>query len=173
MDERQGGKRRKLSRSETVSVRLDPKLRYLAGLAAHKHRRTVSSFIEWAIEESLKSIQLRPNARLSEYADALWDVFEPERFVKLALLFPEMLSHEQQIMWRAMQGNGNFWLGAYDKKTGEWSWSIRDTSIHWPTVRKYWDALSALGRGDVDESALPKPPAPKPEAIEDDGTIPF
>ena len=30
----------KLSRSETVTVRLDPKLRYLAELAARIHRRT-------------------------------------------------------------------------------------------------------------------------------------
>ena len=33
----------KLSRSETVTVRLDPKLRYLAELAARIHRRTLSS----------------------------------------------------------------------------------------------------------------------------------
>ena len=36
----------KLSRSETVTVRLDPKLRYLAELGARSQRRTVSSFIE-------------------------------------------------------------------------------------------------------------------------------
>jgi hypothetical protein len=40
----------KLSRSETVTVRLDPKLRYLAELAARLHRRTLSSYIEWAIK---------------------------------------------------------------------------------------------------------------------------
>jgi hypothetical protein len=39
-------------------VRLDPKLRYLAELAARKQRRTVSSFIEWTIEEALKNIYL-------------------------------------------------------------------------------------------------------------------
>ena len=39
----------KLSRSETVTVRLDPKLRYLAELAARLHRRTLSSYVEWAI----------------------------------------------------------------------------------------------------------------------------
>ena len=34
----------KLARSETVTVRLDPKLRYLAELAARIQRRSVSSF---------------------------------------------------------------------------------------------------------------------------------
>ena len=45
----------KLARSETVTVRLAPKLRYLAELAARKQRRTLSSFIEWAIEETLET----------------------------------------------------------------------------------------------------------------------
>ena len=39
----------KLSRSETVTVRLDPRLRYLAELAARLHRRTLSSYVEWEI----------------------------------------------------------------------------------------------------------------------------
>ena len=48
----------KLSRSETVTVRLDQKLRYLAELAARKYRRTLSSFIEWAIEDTFNRIML-------------------------------------------------------------------------------------------------------------------
>ena len=41
----------KLSRSEIIQVRLDPKLRFTAELAARKHRRTLSSFVEWAVSE--------------------------------------------------------------------------------------------------------------------------
>lgn len=44
----------KLSRSEVVSIRLDPRLRFGAEMAAAKCRRTLSSFTEWAIEEALK-----------------------------------------------------------------------------------------------------------------------
>ena len=54
-----GGGGGKLNRSETVTIRLDPKLRYLTELAARKHRRTVSSFIEWAIESMLDKVVLR------------------------------------------------------------------------------------------------------------------
>ena len=43
-------------RSEVVTVRLDPKLKYLAELAARKHRRPLSSFIEWAVEQSLSGL---------------------------------------------------------------------------------------------------------------------
>jgi predicted HicB family RNase H-like nuclease len=40
-------------RSEVVTVRLEPKLKYLAELAARKQRRSLSSYVEWAIKQSL------------------------------------------------------------------------------------------------------------------------
>src|ERR1700730_8829890 len=74
----------KLSRSETVTVRLDPKLRYLAELAARKQRRTLSSFIEWAIEENLKNIHLDDGSdsskSIASQSAELWDVDAPDRF---------------------------------------------------------------------------------------------
>src|SRR4051794_21564371 len=48
----------KLNRSETVTVRLDPKLNYLCELAARAQRRTKSSFIEWAVADSLRNVIL-------------------------------------------------------------------------------------------------------------------
>src|SRR4051795_7355266 len=74
----------KLARSETVTIRLDPKLRYLTELAARKQRRTVSSFIEWAIESALDRIILRESYNqyqggtveetLGDQAEVLWDI---------------------------------------------------------------------------------------------------
>jgi hypothetical protein len=46
----------KLGRSATVTVRLDPKTRYLAELMARKQRRTLSSFVEWAVEQTLGQV---------------------------------------------------------------------------------------------------------------------
>lgn len=51
MTGRNGGS--KLSRSETVTVRLDPMTRYLAVLAGRNQRRTLSSYIEWAIQSAI------------------------------------------------------------------------------------------------------------------------
>jgi predicted transcriptional regulator len=82
----------KLARSETVTVRLDPKLRYLAELAALKQRRTVSSFIEWAIEDTLSRECIQESAygndrgtTVADVASKLWDVDDADRFAKLAL----------------------------------------------------------------------------------------
>src|SRR5262245_13096901 len=77
----------KLARSEVVTVRLDPKLRYLAELSARKQRRALSSFIEWAIEDALKRITLSSNpgdaGEISVEREGLrlWSVDSAERFV--------------------------------------------------------------------------------------------
>ncbi len=101
----------KLTRSETVTVRLDPKLKYLAELAARKQRRTLSSYIEWVIEESLKDIYIKQegvDACLGEWANELWDVDEADRFCLLALNFPDLMTHEEQVMWKIVQEEKNF-----------------------------------------------------------------
>src|SRR6266446_2011041 len=118
-EKRKGGGR--LNRSETVTVRLDPKLRYLAELAARKQRRTLSSFIEWAIEENLKQVYFNGDIgpTVASEASALWDVDEPDRFVLLALHYPDMLMHEEQVLWKLVRENGYLWRGHHDKKSGE------------------------------------------------------
>ena len=100
-----GGKRAK---TETVTVRLDPKLRYLADIAARKQRRTLSSFIEWALEQSLKQVILRENEdgqseSVADLAEILWDVDNGDRFMTLATTFPELLTHDEQILWKGLQ----------------------------------------------------------------------
>ena len=55
----------KLSRSEIIQVRLDPKLKFGAEMAAAKCRRTISSFGEGAIEEALKRQSLNEARRMA------------------------------------------------------------------------------------------------------------
>jgi len=135
----------KLSRSETVTVRLDPKLRYLAGLAARQHRRTLSSFIEWAIKESLDKVSLKSNnlsnnKSIADEAINLWDVDEPDRFIKLAFNNPDLLTHDEQVLWKLIQENGHLWHGYYDSN-GKWKWQISRETINYKALREDWESL--------------------------------
>ena len=104
LEEKRRGGGAKATRTETVTVRLDPKLRYLAELAARKQRRTLSSYIEWAVEQSLKEVKLHEGSgyngdetiTVADEAATLWDVDESERFIKLAIGYPALLPHEEQ-----------------------------------------------------------------------------
>ena len=80
-----------------------------------KQRRTLSSFIEWAIEQSLADISIQEgkeseNSNLSRMANSLWDVGPAERFIKLALKCPELLNYKEQRIWRLIDE----WVALWD-----------------------------------------------------------
>ncbi len=150
-----------LNRSETVTVRLDPKLRYLAELASRKQRRTLSSFIEWAIEVSLSTIILTEfahadsNLSISDEAARLWDVDEPDRFIKLAVRYPDLLTHGEQVLWKLIRENGYLWRGHFDKVSREWTWKPDEDSMVFEHLRRAWQTFSDVANGKCGREALP------------------
>ena len=162
MAKRQKGGGGKLSRTKTVTVRLDPKLRYLADLAARKQRRTLSSFIEWAIAESLQRVILQEkedgtSVSISDLAEVLWDAEEPNRFAALAARFPEMLNHDEQLLWKVMlqfdaesirlQKEGQEII---DKWLVDLEENVRNSAF----LRDHWDEIKAVAKGEADPSVL-------------------
>ena len=153
----------KLARSETVTVRLDPKLRYLAELAALKQRRTVSSFIEWAIEYTLSRECIEESAygndrgtTFFDVASKLWDVDDADRFAKLALNYPDLLTHEEQKRWKLIRENGFLWKGSYAKNGGKWTWQVAEADLQFDQLRAHWDDFCAVARGAALPETLPR-----------------
>lgn len=148
----------KLNRSETVTVRLDPKLRYLADLAARKQRRTLSSYIEWAIEDSLGRTNLYSNSDISlaDESANLWDVDEADRFAKLALRHPDLLTHEEQVRWKLIRENGAFWRGRFAGIDKEWTWDVDEDSLVLERLREHWLAFCAAADNGTGQTNLPK-----------------
>ncbi|WP_212646602.1 hypothetical protein [Delftia sp. PE138] len=149
----------KLSRSEVVTVRFDPKLRYLAELGARKHRRTLSSYIEWAVEQSLKEVMLfdgdqyNGDGRLSiaDEAPALWDSDDAERFIRLATNYPELLTHEEQERWKLLSDSnllGPAKGGRLPSGQIYWDRAVLEDVV-FPMVRRYWNGLVAAHQGDA------------------------
>jgi hypothetical protein len=170
----------KLNRSETVTVRLDPKLNYLCELAARLQRRTKSSFIEWAVAESLSGIPLpdvwnqadwdsREPASLQDKAVELWHVDEADRVVSLALTAPLLLSHDEQLIWKHVKENGYVWKGRY--KNNEWEWDLNEGSLIRDRLRKHWEHFKDVALGDRPLSDLPS--WSKTEVPDYDEEVPF
>ena len=163
----------KLSRSETVTVRLDPKLRYLAELAARKQRRTLSSYIEWAIEKSLSEVVLRTvysgedledeeKTTLADEAAGLWDVDPAERFARLAMAHQSLLTHDDQVLWKHIEDSGLLKQGWIPPSRDgvhtvpgrpDWKWL---KSVGFPLLRDHWETFSQIATGRLDRSHLPR-----------------
>lgn len=97
------------ARSETVTVRLDPKIHYLASMAAREQLRTLSGFIEWAVRRTLADAAAMadeptpgqwPMPIPPLWEETLWDADEADRFFRLATLRPDLLSVSEQRLWK-------------------------------------------------------------------------
>jgi predicted transcriptional regulator len=169
----------KLARSEVVTVRLDPRLRYGVELAARKHRRTASSFIEWAIEHALEMVVIREaedqyqgSVTAQDVLAQVWDVDEPDRFAKLAIRFPELLSHEEQVLWKLIRECGALWRGHW-KQQGDreyFTWESSENYLDFEQLREHWDRFIQIANGDLSPNKLPSWVKERPA---DDLDIPF
>lgn len=172
----------KLGRTETVSIRLDPRLNYLCELAARSQRRTKSSFIESMLAEQIQTLVVNKwrggsyndSTTFGDIAETLWHVRESQRLVSLALIAPELMTFEEQHVWALIEENGYFWLGRWEKD--RWKYSITLTSIVRDRVDERWDDLLAVALGEKSANVLPRVteksgiPEPKPRF---DDELPF
>ena len=158
-----------LARSQVVTVRLDPKLKFAAELAARRQRRTLSSFIEWAVEGGVGSVEVTPNVYIDTVIERIWDVEEADRLVKLAINFPALLTFDEERLWKMISENPYFWYRDWDHGGG-WN-SKNENCINYENLRSQWTTLNKIIAGEATTSDLPKEVLNEPPSMGDD--VPF
>jgi len=140
-------------RTEVFAMRLDPKLKYLAEIAARKQRRSLANFIEWSIERALDSVLIvdSDGSTVSEASSRLWALEEPDRLIQLAIHYPDLMSYDEQLIWRVICEHST-----YNKEANETIKFIEKDEISYELVRKCWLELKAYALGIGSEEALHK-----------------
>lgn len=150
----------RLGRTETVSIRLDPRLNYLCELAARSQRRTKSSFIEATIADRIDALPFRNWADtdnptpIGERASYLWHVRESQRLSSLALIAPHLLTFGEQEIWELIRETGYFWRGQWQNDM--WHWKCEEGNLIRERVDELWDVLLAVADGEQGKDALPQ-----------------
>lgn len=149
-------------RTEVFAMRLDPKLKYLAEIAARKQRRSLANFVEWALDQALASVKLvEPNdfdeqgRSVLDEAGKLWDLEPADRLINLAENYPDLLTYEEQILWKAIfeitasdtykDDAGKTQFLSYDFVDGSGNNKTADRV----TVRECWPKLLAYAEGNA------------------------
>ena len=145
----------KLSRSETVQVRLDPKLKFAADLAARKHRRTISSFIEWAVDKAVNeiSVGLKEDESAWQVTESVWNVDEAERFVNLVQNYPNILTHDEGLLWKHICESFVFWKVSWEQ-ADELEFRKNPRKFDLRFLRRGFDNLKNFSKGAVNEEEL-------------------
>ena len=147
----------KLSRSEVVSIRLDPRLRFGAEMAAAKCRRTLSSFTEWAIEEALKEIKVGDKGETAhKVMEDAWDIEEGYRFYEYARKCSRLLTPEEEKLWKVIKGADKVHSHCVEIHANsdprfeppDWSWDR--------VVNEFFEDFKKCATGKLDEGELYK-----------------
>lgn len=143
-------------RSEVVSVRLDSKLMLATRLAAAHERRALASFVEWAVGQAVQRIGVsvdedgkEMNARA--VAEQVWDPDEAKRLLNLAILHPNLLTHEEEQVWKYI-----WYSAAFSRPRPKGKWLDEAAYIDWDAVHKHWATLQRVASGQAPASELPK-----------------
>jgi hypothetical protein len=157
----------KLTRTEVVTIRLTPRMRYLLELVAREQRRTVSSVMECAFEQASsdwtvkvfftdQTYALQQNLPLRDAEILLWDVDEVERFVKLALHCPHLLNYDEEMLWKCIENCDEIWRV---DRVARLPFNIAETmnALDFPALRARWATLLKQVAEQTTLHGLPRP----------------
>ena len=132
----------RMAKTQTVPVRLDPVLKWAAELAAGKERRSLNSFIEWAVEQAVKRVAATQvistddrmaNISAWDVANECWNVLPMLRLKVLAERYPGALTVKERAIFQAYSLLSS---KKYDDK-----WLCRDTRV--------WELLEKFGAEEI------------------------
>ncbi len=174
MAKKRQGSGQQLFRTKTVGVRLDPKLKYVAELAARTQRRSLSSFIEWAVQEAVDRVSvigggLAPRTA-KEVMPLVWDISPSTRLVKLAIYFAGLLTYDEQVLWHLIREHPALWRGSRGKHTklavdaavfmsatkGESPEKALENHFRFDLLEEHFETFEKVAKGELDKKALDK-----------------
>lgn len=108
------------SRSEVITVRVNPKMRYGLELIARKTGMSLSDLALLTLGRLTESDSNKPQIKklrgdlTPDLLDDLWHTDPIERFVRLAILANDLLSESERKIWNRITRDQRFWNPAYD-----------------------------------------------------------
>lgn len=147
-------KKKKVTKSQVLSIRLDPQLKYLAELISRKERRSLSNYIEWAVEKSVEMSnitvqEMAGQPTLWEAKCLIWDIDEADRFVKLKKYFPDLLTYDDAIIWKIIKERPYFWKQPIDLEKID-----IEESLAMVNLREQWEGIKMVVNGEMAENEL-------------------
>ncbi len=102
-------------KTETLTLRLDPKTKYAIELLARDQKRTLAGAIEWAVQKAMSSQEVGASlgvCSFQELVDQTWTPDELQRVMNLGANAEHLLSHDESCLWAVIKSNPLFYMDA-------------------------------------------------------------
>lgn len=144
-------------KTTTVSVRLDPRVRFALHLIARMQRRSMSAVLEGAIENLAETTIIRNTLHGTEetakdLVARYWSPNQFETFLAMSMVCEDLLDYEEQRRWHVIRSTPQFWL-RHDPSRKE---TLAPENFRWNDVRRNLANIEAA----VEEKANGSPVGP-------------
>lgn len=150
-------KKPKPTRSETLGLRLDPRLKFALELASRDQRRSISGTVEWCVERVLKEIHaddvaLQGNWTFYDLTHRLYDVDPNCQLANICAWAPRLATYEELQKYRVMHMTQGLWTNPKAARDGSNLDDIEDPVLFAEIVQKILDGgkLRALTGKELD-----------------------
>lgn len=101
------------TRTETLGLRLDPRLKFALELAARDQHRSISGTVEWCVERVLREtevdVALPGHWTFYDLTHSVWDVDPNRMLANLCAMAPRLATYEESQKYRIMQMTEHLW----------------------------------------------------------------
>lgn len=119
MTKKGASKKPRPTRSETLGLRLDPRLKFAVELLSRDQRRSISGTVEWCVEQALQSERAEivgVPTTFAELTQRIWDVDPVRQLVNLCGLAPRLATFEELQKYRILELTDELW---HDRRAGK------------------------------------------------------
>jgi hypothetical protein len=114
-------KKPKPTRSETLGLRLDPRMKYALELLSRAQRRSISGTVEWCVERALKSEMISTeltgaDLTFEDLTHRIWDVDPYRQLVNLCAYTPKLATFEELQRYRVLTLTDGMWFNSDNVK---------------------------------------------------------
>lgn len=146
------------NKSEVITIRINPKLKFGLELVARLHNRSVAQTVEMAIprvlEDPFDVIQNSRDVRYDRFiVNRLRTPTRGERLLKMVLADPELQGFEEEVLWNKLTRAGV--TEDYLEGTGLDDLHLRPNCNHREfeeRIADFWDKLQEAGRNATTRS---------------------
>lgn len=73
----------------------------------------------------------------------------------MAVRYPDLLTHEEQVLWKLIKENGALWYGSWKGADSTWQWKLEAGSLRFDKLREHWETFKKVASGESQKSDLP------------------
>lgn len=134
-------------KTETLTLRLDPKIKTMIDLIARIRRQSVTGVVEAAIEDLAFDLDApyfddgeMHNYSLGVVFSDIWSSDESERFINMCYRLPTLLTFEEQRIWETIKASTAFHYKPTTTIATDWELE-RIGHIDLGMLRRFWEDL--------------------------------